>query len=147
MSEITNELFPRNCKGCGKKFYPTPQWVYKDGAHNKKNVIFYCSYGCMRKVRKEKEDRKKQREIIKQIKAEEEKAAIARGEKKPKRRPANPKTDRRYHYMSPETEAKLYAMYRAGVKGYLAADELKIGRGTVYNKYKEFKAGKAVSGA
>lgn len=49
-------LKPHVCPVCGKEFYPTPQWVYK----NFEGI--YCTWGCMRKREKNlKEQIKKYR--------------------------------------------------------------------------------------
>lgn len=55
MSEKIVGLNEHYCPVCGKEFYPTREWVYRD-----KVGIVYCSYKCMRVVQK-REAQKKER--------------------------------------------------------------------------------------
>jgi hypothetical protein len=55
-----------NCPVCGKEFYPTPMWVYKDG----KNV--YCSYHCYLRSGKVKKKNAKSYRPVEQLTLEGE---------------------------------------------------------------------------
>ena len=41
------------CPVCGKRFYKTPQWIYK--LVYKKKIRVMCSYGCYRALEKKKD--------------------------------------------------------------------------------------------
>ena len=54
----------RTCKTCGKIFicHDPYNWVYKKSMQKKKNnsaLVYFCSWGCMRKWEKEREEKKK----------------------------------------------------------------------------------------
>ena len=143
MGIITRDYYPRKCATCKKVFYPTPQWVYKDDANNKGHVILYCTYGCMRKAERAKQAAKEQRARERARLAEEQQAAKIAKAMNPVK-PAKPVkkdpllSNRGYRNMDDKTRALIYEQYKAGVKGYIAAMELKLGRGTVYREYKRF---------
>ena len=55
------DLIESYCPICGKEFYPTPMWVYKDSRH------IYCSWKCLQ-VQFREDEAKRQAVKAKQIK-------------------------------------------------------------------------------
>ena len=49
----------RKCKVCGKKFYASDEYVYKIRKSKMGSYYWFCSWGCMRKHEREKEEKGK----------------------------------------------------------------------------------------
>lgn len=49
------------CPVCGKNFIPTPQWAYKTPVGVDANTKAVCSYGCLMRAKREREELFRQR--------------------------------------------------------------------------------------
>lgn len=59
--EISNMFVNKKCDICGKKFYPSIQWVYKK--YYATEIKWFCSWTCFRKA--ETKFKKRSKRIVK----------------------------------------------------------------------------------